>query len=60
MKELLLLLKKFFGYTSFSPLQADIIQRILQEEDSLGTDAHGWEESRSVFSYKLSICRVRL
>ena len=35
MKELLLLLKKFFGYTSFRPLQADIIQRILQKEDSL-------------------------
>ncbi len=35
MKELLLLLKKFFGYTSFRPLQADIIRRILQKEDSL-------------------------
>ena len=35
MKELLLLLKKFFGYPSFRPLQADIIQRILQKEDSL-------------------------
>ena len=35
MNELLLLLKKFFGYTSFRPLQADIIQRILQKKDSL-------------------------
>ena len=35
MKELLLLLKKFFGYTSFRPLQAEIIQRILRKEDSL-------------------------
>ena len=35
MKELLLLLKRFFGYTTFRPLQAEIIQRILQKEDSL-------------------------
>lgn len=35
MKELLLLLKKFFGYTSFRPLQAEIIQRILLKKDSL-------------------------
>ena len=35
MKELLLLLKKFFGYTSFRPLQAEIIQRTIQKEDSL-------------------------
>ena len=35
MNELQLLLKKFFGYTSFRPLQAEIIQRILQKKDSL-------------------------
>lgn len=35
MSELLLLLKKFFGYTSFRPLQGEIIQRILRKEDSL-------------------------
>lgn len=29
------LLKKFFGYTSFRPLQAEIIQRILNKKDSL-------------------------
>lgn len=32
---MVLLLKKFFGYTSFRPLQAEIIQRILRKEDSL-------------------------
>ena len=52
--------EKFFGYTSFRPLQADIIQRILQKEDSVGADAHGWRQDRSVSSYRLSICRVRL
>lgn len=31
----MLLLKKFFGYTSFRPLQAEIIQRILEKKDSL-------------------------
>jgi len=35
MKELQLLLKKFFGYTSFRPLQAEIIQHILQRKDAL-------------------------
>lgn len=30
-----MLLKKFFGYTSFRPLQAEIIQRILLKKDSL-------------------------
>lgn len=35
MKDLLALLKKFFGYNSFRPLQAEIIQRILQKKDSL-------------------------
>lgn len=35
MNELLLLLKKFFGYTTFRPLQADIIRRILQKKDAL-------------------------
>lgn len=35
MKELLLLLKKFFGYTSFRPQQAEVIERVLQKEDSL-------------------------
>lgn len=35
MNELLLLLKRFFGYTAFRPLQAEIIQRILQKKDAL-------------------------
>ena len=35
MEQLLALLKKFFGYTSFRPLQAEIIQHILQKKDSL-------------------------
>lgn len=35
MKDLLRLLKKFFGYTSFRPLQGEIIQRIIQKKDSL-------------------------
>lgn len=35
MKELELLLKKFFGYTSFRPMQAEIIQHILHKQDAL-------------------------
>lgn len=35
MNDLLALLKKFFGYNTFRPLQADVIQRILRKEDSL-------------------------
>lgn len=35
MKELLILLKRFFGYTSFRPGQSEIIQQILQKRDSL-------------------------
>lgn len=35
MNALLLLLKKFFGYTTFRPLQAEIIGRILQKKDAL-------------------------
>ncbi|MDR1161005.1 MAG: DNA helicase RecQ [Tannerellaceae bacterium] len=35
MKELALLLKKFFGFDSFRPLQAEIVQRIIQKKDSL-------------------------
>ncbi|MCD8179694.1 MAG: DNA helicase RecQ [Tannerellaceae bacterium] len=35
MGELLLLLKKFFGYSSFRPLQAEVIQRIINKKDSL-------------------------
>lgn len=35
MKEVLLLLKKFFGYTTFRPLQGEIIQRILEKKDTL-------------------------
>ena len=35
MKELQLLLKKFFGYSSFRPLQEDIIQHIIQKKDAL-------------------------
>ncbi|MCC8153374.1 MAG: DNA helicase RecQ [Tannerellaceae bacterium] len=29
------LLKKFFGYTTFRPLQAEVIQRVLDKKDSL-------------------------
>lgn len=35
MEELLILLKRFFGYTSFRPGQSEIIQQILQKRDSL-------------------------
>lgn len=35
MNRLLSLLKQFFGYTSFRPLQADIIKHILEKKDAL-------------------------
>lgn len=35
MKELQQLLKKFFGYSEFRPLQTEIIQHILQKKDAL-------------------------
>jgi ATP-dependent DNA helicase RecQ len=35
MEELLRLLKKFFGYDDFRPLQADIIKRTVEKKDSL-------------------------
>lgn len=35
MNRLLSLLKQFFGYSSFRPLQADIIKHILQKKDAL-------------------------
>ena len=35
MQELLQLLKRFFGYDKFRPLQAEIIQRTLEKKDSL-------------------------
>ena len=35
MNELLSLLKKFFGYSSFRPLQGEIIEHILQKKDAL-------------------------
>lgn len=35
MKKLELLLKKYFGYNEFRPLQAEIIQRIIEKKDSL-------------------------
>jgi ATP-dependent DNA helicase RecQ len=35
MREQLLLLKKFFGYDSFRPLQADVIRRTIEKKDSL-------------------------
>lgn len=35
MNELLLLLKRFFGYNSFRPRQEEIIRRILQKKDTL-------------------------
>ena len=35
MKQLEQLLKRFFGYTAFRPLQADIIRQILQRKDAL-------------------------
>ncbi|MDR1556309.1 MAG: DNA helicase RecQ [Tannerellaceae bacterium] len=35
MEELMLLLKKFFGFDAFRPLQAEVIQRLIQKKDSL-------------------------
>ena len=35
MNRLLSLLKQFFGYTSFRPLQADIIKHLLEKKDAL-------------------------
>ena len=35
MKELKLLLKKFFGYDSFRPMQAEVIEHILKKEDAM-------------------------
>ena len=35
MQELIRLLKRFFGYDKFRPLQADIIQRTIEKKDSL-------------------------
>ena len=35
MQELIRLLKRFFGYDKFRPLQADVIQRTIEKKDSL-------------------------
>ena len=35
MQEQLQLLKKFFGYDQFRPLQADVIRRTIEKKDSL-------------------------
>ena len=35
MEELLRLLKRYFGYSSFRPMQAEIIQNIVNKKDSL-------------------------
>jgi ATP-dependent DNA helicase RecQ len=35
MQELMLLLKRKFGFDTFRPLQADVIQRVIQKKDSL-------------------------
>ncbi|MDR1644806.1 MAG: DNA helicase RecQ [Tannerellaceae bacterium] len=35
MQELTLLLKKYFGFDSFRPLQAEVIQRVIEKKDSL-------------------------
>ena len=59
MNELLLLLKKFFGYTRFRPMQEEIIQRIVAGKDALVLMPLA-AESPSVSSFQLSIYRVQL
>ena len=42
MKELQQLLKKFFGYSEFRPLQAEIHPTYLAKERCVGFNAYGW------------------